>query len=171
MDLYQLVFWILAILTLSFAIGVIMSRNPINSILFLILTFFSISGNYVLMNAQFLAIVNIIVYAGAIMVLFLYVIMMLNLNKLDDERKKLGTKVLSVVAACMLMFVVISAMRRTDELNALEMPGNTATVGLTKNLGIALFRDCLVPFELASVLFLGAMVGAVYLSKKETVNS
>lgn len=169
--LTEYAFWFLSFVAIFSAIAVVLTKNPVYSVLSIIVTFFAIAGHYFLMNAQFLAAVHIIVYAGAIMVLFLYVIMMLNLNKLDDERKKLGTKVLSVVAACMLMFVVISAMRRTDELNALEMPGNTATVGLTKNLGIALFRDCLVPFELASVLFLGAMVGAVYLSKKETVNS
>ncbi|MFM9983690.1 MAG: NADH-quinone oxidoreductase subunit J [Flavobacteriales bacterium] len=168
--LTEYAFWFLSFVAIFSAIAVVLTKNPVYSVLYLIVTFFSIAGHYFLMNAQFLAAVHIIVYAGAIMVLFLYVIMMLNLNKLEDERKKLGTKALSVVASCLLMFVVVSAMRRTDELNAMEMPGNTATVGLTKNLGIALFRECLVPFELASVLFLGAMVGSVYLSKKEALN-
>jgi uncharacterized MnhB-related membrane protein len=87
MGIHQIVFWLLSIMTLVFAIGVIMSRNPISSVLFLILTFFTISGHYVMLNAQFLAIVNIIVYAGAIMVLFLFVIMLMNLNS-DTEPQK-----------------------------------------------------------------------------------
>ncbi|MEO6833862.1 MAG: NADH-quinone oxidoreductase subunit J, partial [Chitinophagaceae bacterium] len=80
MPTQQLLFWILSVATLSCAMGVVLSRNPINSVMFLILTFFCISGHYILMNAQFIAIVNIIVYAGAIMVLFLFVIMLMNLN-------------------------------------------------------------------------------------------
>ncbi|HQW47194.1 MAG TPA: NADH-quinone oxidoreductase subunit J, partial [Chitinophagaceae bacterium] len=87
MDIQHIIFWTLCMLTLGCAVGVIMSRNPINSVLFLILTFFTVSAHYVMMNAQFLAIVNIIVYAGAIMVLFLFVIMLMNLNG-DTEPQK-----------------------------------------------------------------------------------
>ena len=80
MGITQLLFWVLTVLTLGSALMVIFSKNPVHSILWLIVTFFSISGHYVLLNAQFLAIVNIIVYAGAIMVLFLFVVMLMNLN-------------------------------------------------------------------------------------------
>lgn len=80
MGVYELLFWVLTLWAISSAMGVILSRNPVNSVLCLILTFFAISGHYILLNAQFLAIVNIIVYAGAIMVLFLFVIMLMNLN-------------------------------------------------------------------------------------------
>ncbi len=118
------------------------------------------------MNAQFLAAVHIIVYAGAIMVLFLYVIMMLNLNKIEEEKKSILIKSLSVVAACILGFVLLAVARRTDELTVIAQITN-GNAGTVENLGKALYRDFLLPFELASVLFLGAMVGAVYLSKKE----
>ena len=134
------------------------------SVLYLIVTFFSIAGHYFLLNAQFLAAVHIIVYAGAIMVLFLYVIMMLNLNRIEEEKKSLMSKFTSVIASGILALVLIGAMRRADELHSQESNMN---VGLVENLGKALYQDFLLPFELASVLFLAAMVGAVYLSKKD----
>ncbi len=164
----EFLFWFLSAVGILSAIATILTKNPVHSVLFLIVTFFSIAGHYFLLNAQFLAAVHIIVYAGAIMVLFLYVIMMLNLNKLDDDRKAAWSKAISVSAFGLLMFVLIAALRRTDELNSIQPTANSAEIGFTKNLGIALFRECLLPFELASILFLAAMVGAVYLSKKET---
>ena len=164
--LTEYAFWFLSFLAVFSALYMIITKNPVYSVLSLILTFFSIAGHYFLMNAQFLAAVHIIVYAGAIMVLFLYVIMMLNLNKIEEEKKSILMKSLSVVAACILGFVLLAVARRTDELTVIAQTtnGNTGTV---ENLGKALYRDFLLPFELASVLFLGAMVGAVYLSKKE----
>ena len=81
MSLTQILFWVLSVLSVVSAINVVISKNPIFSVLWLIVTFFCISGHYILLNAQFLAVVNIIVYAGAIMVLFLFVIMLMNLDK------------------------------------------------------------------------------------------
>jgi NADH-quinone oxidoreductase subunit J len=128
------------------------------------MTFFSIAGHYFLMNAQFLAAVHIIVYAGAIMVLFMYVIMMLNLNNLETEKRSNVFKLSAVVAAGLLMTVLSGAIQTADQITLAEK--TTGTAGLVENLGIALYRNYLLPFELASVLFLAAMVGAVYLSKK-----
>jgi NADH-quinone oxidoreductase subunit J len=164
--LTEYAFWFLSFLAVFSALYMIITTNPVYSVLSLILTFFSIAGHYFLMNAQFLAAVHIIVYAGAIMVLFLYVIMMLNLNKLEEEKKSILMKSLSVVAACILGFVLLAVARRTDELTVIAQTTN-GNAGTVENLGKALYRDFLLPFELASVLFLGAMVGAVYLSKKE----
>ncbi|HRN46837.1 MAG TPA: NADH-quinone oxidoreductase subunit J, partial [Niabella sp.] len=87
MGITQILFWTLTVLVLFSALMVITSKNPVHSVLWLIVTFFGISGHYVLLNAQFLAIVNIIVYAGAIMVLFLFVIMLMNLNKPSSPLK------------------------------------------------------------------------------------
>ena len=87
MNVTQILFWFLSVLALFSALMMVTSKNPVHSVLWLIVTFFSISGHYILLNAQFLAIVNIIVYAGAIMVLFLFVIMLMNLNK-DTEPQK-----------------------------------------------------------------------------------
>ena len=80
MNVIEIMFWFLSVLALGSAAMVVASKSPVHSILYLILVFFSISGHYILLNAQFLAIVNIIVYAGAIMVLFLFVVMLMNLN-------------------------------------------------------------------------------------------
>ena len=162
--LTQYLFWFLSFVAIFSAVAVIVSRNPVYSVLYLIVTFFSIAGHYFLLNAQFLAAVHIIVYAGAIMVLFLYVIMMLNLNRIEEEKRSLMSKFTSVIASGILALVLIGAMRRADELHSQESNMN---VGLVENLGKALYQDFLLPFELASVLFLAAMVGAVYLSKKD----
>jgi NADH-quinone oxidoreductase subunit J len=159
-------FWFLSFLAVFSALGMIFSRNPVFSVLSLIVTFFSIAGHYFLLNAQFLAAVHIIVYAGAIMVLFLYVIMMLNLNTLEEEKKSLFAKISAVSAAGILMLVLVGATMKADQITVAQQAAKL-DVGLTKNLGMALYNDFLLPFELSSVLFLGAMVGSVFLSKKE----
>ena len=169
MDFQQIVFWTLCVLTLGFAVGVIMSRNPINSILFLILTFFSISAHYVMLNAQFLAIVNIIVYAGAIMVLFLFVIMLMNLNGDTEPQKNTLVQFAAVIAGGALLLILIAAFKSTIS----GIDGKTidltqsSDIGLIKNLGKMLFSKYVFPFEMASVLFLSAMVGAVVLGKQD----
>jgi NADH-quinone oxidoreductase subunit J len=160
----EYLFWFLSFVAVFSGIVVILSKNPVHSVLYLIVTFFAIAGHYFLLNAQFLAAVHIIVYAGAIMVLFLYVIMMLNLNKLEDERRSLWPKAVSAIAGGVLLLVLVAALRKTDEM--MLVPGN-ADAGLVQNLGKTLYKDFLLPFELASILFLAAMVGAVYLSKKD----
>ena len=88
MSVTQILFWFLSVLAIFSAIMIVISRNPVHSVLWLIVTFFAISGHYILLNAQFLGIVNLIVYAGAIMVLFLFVIMLMNLNASVEPQKK-----------------------------------------------------------------------------------
>ena len=161
--LTEYAFWLLSFIAVFSGIAVIISKNPVYSVLYLIMTFFSIAGHYFLMNAQFLAAVHIIVYAGAIMVLFLYVIMMLNLNQLETEKRHNVIQLLAVCAAGLLLLILSGAVQKADEI-AVTAEGNAS--GVIENLGIALYRNYLLPFELASVLFLAAMVGAVYLSKK-----
>lgn len=169
MDIHQLIFWILSVFTLGCAIGVIMSRSPINSVLFLILTFFSISAHYVMMNAQFLSIVNIIVYAGAIMVLFLFVIMLMNLNSDTEPQKNFLIQFAGVLSGGLLLLVLVAAVK--SSLSGLEgkvIDIKTATdIGLIKVLGQKLFKEFVFPFEIASVLFLSAMIGAVILGKRD----
>jgi NADH-quinone oxidoreductase subunit J len=151
-------------MAISCALGVILSRNPINSVLFLIATFFAISGHYILMNAQFLAIVNIIVYAGAIMVLFLFVIMLMNLNADTEPQKNRLIQLAGVLSGGTLFLVVLAALR-TSTVNVL--PQTSTDIGLIKNLGKTLFTQFVLPFEISSVLFLSAMIGAVVIGKKE----
>src|SRR5213595_4144762 len=98
MNITQILFWLLSVMALFGAMMVITSRNPVYSVLFLIITFFAISGHYILLNAQFLAIVNIIVYAGAIMVLFLFVVMLMNLNAETERQQNIWMKFFGVIA-------------------------------------------------------------------------
>ena len=104
MSVTQILFWFLCVLAIGSAIMVVASKNPVHSILWLIVTFFAISGHYILLNAQFLAIVNIIVYAGAIMVLFLFVVMLMNLNA-ESEPPQKNKWLLYIGGYCRWMFV------------------------------------------------------------------
>ena len=166
MNITQVLFWFLSVLTLGCALMVITSRNLIYSVLFLIITFFAISGFYILLNAQFLAIVNLIVYAGAIMVLFLFVIMLMNLNNDSEPQKKLWIKAAGALAGGCLLLVMIAALKSADYKGQIAETGK-GEIGLIKNLGMTLFQEYVVPFEISSVLFLSAMVGAVVIGKKD----
>lgn len=165
MGITQLLFWLLTVLTLGSALMVIFSKNPVYSILWLIVTFFSISGHYVLLNAQFLAIVNIIVYAGAIMVLFLFVVMLMNLNMNTPPLKKKWLQFAGVISGGSLLLVLIAALKDTEAMHN-KVLMQTGDIGLINNLGMVLFKDYILPFEISSVLFLSAMVGAVVIGKK-----
>jgi NADH-quinone oxidoreductase subunit J len=155
----------MAFVTVASAMGVVFARSPVNSVLWMIMAFMSLSGHYLLLNAQFVAIVNIVVYTGAIMVLFLYVIFLLNLNRETEPHKPLLVKSAAVVAGGLLVLTLIGALRTTDRL---PMPKNVdGTVGTIENLGKVLFNDFLLPFEVSSILFLAAMVGAVMIGKRE----
>ena len=162
----QILFWLLSGLAVLSALMVISSRNPVYSVLWLIVTFFAISGHYILLNAQFLAIVNIIVYAGAIMVLFLFVIMLMNLGRLAEPQKNRWLRIAGVVAGGCLLLVFIAALKDI-EIKKQIAETNTGDIGLIQNLGQALFNEYVVPFEISSVLFLSAMVGAVVIGKKK----
>src|SRR5450755_2475075 len=162
----QLLFWFLSILAIVAAIGVVSSKNPVYSVLWLIIVFFAISGHYILMNAQFLAIVNIIVYAGAIMVLFLFVIMLMNLNAETEPQKNKWLKIAGVIGGGALLLVLVAALKDADLRNQIAETGK-GDIGLIHNLGMALFNDYVIPFEISSVLFLSAMVGTIVIGKKE----
>src|SRR6266498_1874624 len=111
-------FYFLSFLAILCGLMVILEKNPIHSVLYLVITFFAIAGHYILLNAQFLAAVHIIVYAGAIMVLFLFVIMLLNLNKETEPHKSVAWKFSAVISAGILLIVLIGAMRTTNALPA-----------------------------------------------------
>jgi len=166
MGITQILFWLLSVVALFSALMVINSKNPVYSVLWLIATFFAISGHYILLNAQFLAIVNIIVYAGAIMVLFLFVIMLMNLNKESEPKKNRWLKMAGAVSGGCLLLILVAALKNTDIKMQEDMIGG-GNIGLIKTLGKELFTTYVVPFEISSVLFLSAMVGAVVIGKKE----
>ena len=161
-------FYFLSFVAVLAALMVVFSRNAVYSVLYLIITFFAIAGHYVLLNAQFLAAVHVIVYAGAIMVLFLYVIMLLDLNEAVEKPKSTFLTFAAAICAGSLMVILIGALRGTETI---ALGHVTEDVGLVKNLGKVLFEDYLLPFEITSILLLVAMVGAVMLGKPEKVQS
>lgn len=161
------IFYFLSVLALYSAIMMLMSKKPIHSVLYLTLTFFTIAGHYILLNAQFLAVVHIIVYAGAIMVLFLFTVMLLNLNNEERSPKNGWIKILAILTGGILMVVLIGIFRSYDVV--VTTNPDLSQIGLVKNLGKVLYEQYLLPFELASILFLTAMVGAVLLAKKEQI--
>jgi NADH-quinone oxidoreductase subunit J len=164
MNITEILFWVLSVVAVFSALMMVISKNPVYSVLWLIITFFSISGHYILLNAQFLAIVNIIVYAGAIMVLFLYVMMLMDLSKDSEPQKNKWLKLIGAVAGGSLLLVLVAALRTTDR-QMTEL--NTGNIGLIENLGKVLFKEYVVPFEISSILFLSAMVGAVVIGKRD----
>jgi NADH-quinone oxidoreductase subunit J len=160
-------FWyFLTALTLLSALMVVLSKNPIHSVLYLVFTFFCISGHYVLLNAQFLMAVNIVVYAGAIMVLFLFVIMMMDLRKNIPDSKNTLTKLAGAVLGGTLLVIIVASTRKMD-LGQVMPETYSSQTGMVESLGKILYRDYVLPFELVSVLFFVAMVGAVMLGKRE----
>lgn len=161
-------FWyFLTALTLISALMVVLSKNPIHSVLYLVFTFFCISGHYVLLNAQFLMAVNIIVYAGAIMVLFLFVIMMLDLRRNSPNSKNNLTKLAGAVVGGTVLVIFIAATRKINLDTGADNALYDSQTGMVENLGKLLYRNYLLPFELVSILFFVAMVGAVMLGKRE----
>lgn len=161
----QNLFYFLSFLAVLCALLVVFSKNPVHSVLYLILTFFAIAGHYLLLNAQFLFITHIIVYAGAIMVLFLYVLMMLNLNFDTEPHKSTLLKLAATISGGLLLLVLVGGLKGTTEL-----PTGAAAMqdfGKVRTLGSVLFDEFLLPFEVCSILLLSAMVGAVMLGKSE----
>jgi NADH-quinone oxidoreductase subunit J len=161
----QLLFYLTAGIALASAVYFIVAKNPIYAVLSLIVTFFSIAGLYILMNAQFLGIVQLIVYTGAIMVLFLYILMMLNLNKGDESKKHHLKKMVGIFAVGILFIGILGAYKGFSGNHIAE--NVDFNVGLTENLGKLLFNKYVLPFELASILILAGIVGSVLIGKKD----
>ena len=167
----ELLWWVFAALAIGGAIGMIIGRNPVASLLFLVLTLFSLAAIYVLLGAHFIAATQVIVYAGAIMVLFLFVIMLLNLGAdyQSDLRRGLWIVVGFVMAGVIGFALSRGLMDR--EIIATTAAGDAVDaavrdMGAVGAIAQPLFRDWLVPFELTSILLLVAAVGAVLLAKR-----
>lgn len=163
-------FYGFAFLAVGSALLLVISRNPVHSTLYLIVTLFCISGLFALLNAHFLAVIQILIYAGAIMVLFLFVIMLLNLKSVKSEFEKLfSLKILGVGAAILLLFEVVFLIGKGSSMG---LPGQASPElialegGNTEIIGKLLFTVYLLPFEITSILLLVALIGAVVLAKK-----
>jgi NADH-quinone oxidoreductase subunit J len=159
-------FYFFAASTLICALMVIgnpFSRNPVTSAMFLVLTIASLAGLFVLLHAFFLAAVQVLVYAGAVMVLFLFVIMLLDLKA--EERRKVNKFGIAGGLVCVvaILGILLASVARTS----LDVQDNSPLEGGTVLLGSLLFKQYLLPFEIVSLLLLVAMVGVVLLSKKD----
>ena len=169
MSTIVIIFYFLAAITLATAFLTIYSRNPIHSAIYLVLCFFSIAGHYLLFNAQFLALVHIIVYSGAIMVLFLFTIMLMNLNKEDEVHKPRITRI-----GALVVFLIMSIVFITIFINSKTIMTGYDTSGedfqSIKVLGKVLLNEYMFPFEFISILLLVAMIGTVLLNKKKKNN-
>ena len=162
----DIMFYVFAALTLVFGVLVIanpFSRNPVTSAMFLVLTIISMAGLFVLLHAFFLAAVQVIVYAGAVMVLFLFVIMMLDLKEELHRKIKKAAIAAGLLSVGTIVAIFLKSLHATN-LHAHSLP---TTEGDTNLLGHLLFSQYVLPFEVVSVLLLVAMVGVILLSKKD----
>lgn len=160
-----LLFYIASVITLGSALLVVVNRNGVYSAVLLVLTFFSLSVQYLLLEAYFIAVLEILVYAGAIMVLFLFVIMLLNVG-----REEAAPKLMQLQRAVSLFLVVVFflgvAFVVTSSSETLPEPTGASSIGNVTAVGEALFSKYLFPFEVASLLLLVALIGTVFLAKR-----
>jgi NADH-quinone oxidoreductase subunit J len=162
----QWFFFLFAAIAVGAALEVVMQRSPLNSAIALVVTFGALAANYILLQAQFLAAIQIIVYAGAIMVLFLFVIMLLNVRSEESRIDQTTPLKWIVTPAVVVLFLSSFYVIRTSRLEELPQSPNAATVGTVETIGRELFTRYLLPFEAASVLIMMAIVGALVLAQR-----
>ena len=162
------VFLVLAAVTVAGAVSLILQRHPIHSALSLIVVMVALAGLYLLQGAEFVAAVQIIVYAGAVMVLFVFVIMLLNagIEEHTNISRIAGFPGL-LLAFALTGFIAATIARSTDTVQAASQPGNMAS---TRDLSTMIFKDFVYPFELTSFLILIALLGALVLARREESN-
>lgn len=157
-----------AVVAIASAIIMVTRRNPVNSALFLIVNFFCLSALYLLLKAQFIAIIQILVYAGAIMVLFLFVIMLLNLQDESRLTENITYKKLTAIILSLLIFAIISITTYFEFIDKYsKMNDNAEKLGTVESIGRELFTTYSFPFELVSFVLIAAIVGAIVLAKKK----
>ncbi len=166
----EYLFYIVAAITVTTAVYLIFEKNPVFGALYLIQTMVSLAVLYILLEAQFVAAVQIIVYAGAIMVLFLFVIMLLNLDIKEEARNAIPFQRIPAILMGIALFTVICIVIRSKLLQGKQDQYTTAyvqSIGNTKLIGNLLFTDYLLPFEITSILLFVAAIGAIMLAKRK----
>jgi len=166
--LFSMLFYLVALVSIVAAFFVMKCRNPVNSALCLVTTFLCLAVYYVMLEAPFMAAIQIMVYAGAIMVLIVFVIMLLNIGSVGKSRYTHGLAGASVLS---FLFLIIAA-KYVAGGKVSNMVGNVTSrvvqdYGHTELIGTSMFTEFLLPFEIASILLLVAIVGAVVLSKRK----
>ncbi len=167
-----IVFYCMAACTVAGAAGVIGLKNPVHAALSLLATFLAVAGLFVLMHAEFLAAVQILVYAGGVMVLFLFVIMLVRVRTIPQEPQYVRGLLPAAVGLGVLLAVLVgvgvwAAVQGNPADGAVLRQVQGATLGNTEAVGWNLYRDYLLPFEVVSIVLLVAMIGAIVMGRKE----
>ena len=161
-------FYFIGFLAVISALFVVLNRNPVYSAVMLVFCFFSLAALYVLLEAYFVAVLEIIVYAGAIMVLFLFVIMLINVgNEMKSSKHLQKTKAIPLILISLFSLNIFLLILWRSE--GLHQTDTISTVGSIAAIGHALFTKYVLPFEIASLLLLVALIGTVYLSKRSSL--
>jgi NADH-quinone oxidoreductase subunit J len=164
----KVLFIVFAIVAVATALNILLQRNPLHGALSLIGTLASLSALYIMLRAQFIAAIQIVVYAGAIMVLFVFVIMLLNEpTQQPHVDKQKWLRYLAIPFAGLMLAEVFYVVSRVPEKTMPAAQAGDRVVGTTWSIGTALFTDYLLPFEVTSVLILMAVVGAMVLARRE----
>lgn len=161
-----IIFYILAAMTLGSAMMTVLSKNPVTSAVYMIVCFFTIAGHMLMIDAQFLALVQILVYSGAVMVLVLFTLMLMNLSEGHEPKKKVMSRVAAVISAGLAMIVMLAVLIRGEAVVA-EAQASGVEFSSAHLIGDVLMNEYLLPFEFVSILLITAMIGAVLISKKE----
>jgi NADH-quinone oxidoreductase subunit J len=164
-------FYVISALILGFALLVITTKNTVHAVLFLVLNFLAVAALYVLLTAQFLAMIQVLVYAGGIVVLYLFVVMLVNLKRPPEDHSspqrhgRVGLALAGIVLAQLGAILVWGGVGTPADPHTMQ--SSDLAVNNVERVGMLLYTDFLVPFEVASMLLLVAMVGAIILAKRE----
>lgn len=164
----QFAFYALAFVAIISSLGVVLMKNPVHSALWMLATFFSVAGIFVQLNAEYIAAIQILVYAGAILILYMFVVMLLNPDHKGFIKLPMYRVALGGIAALVIFVQILVAVKSTNVIGKIGKvtPELMSEVGNVKMFGEALFTRYLVPFEVASILLLVALIGSIVLAKK-----
>lgn len=167
MNYGEIIFWVLSAGAIGSALLMITRKSAVPSALLLVLTFCFLAGIYLTLSAQFLAVVQVAVYAGAIMVLVLFVIMLLNLQ--SEQFAFIGNwkSIIGVIAAFIILAQIISVIMASSEKLPQKISANALVNGTVESVGMALYKSYAFPFEMASIILISAAIGAIVLAKKK----
>ena len=160
------IFYILAAITLGSGAMTVTSRNPVNSAVFMIICFFTIAGHMLMLDAQFLALVQVLVYSGAIMVLILFTLMLMDLREEHEPKKKVLSRIIAAVSVGLTLLVMLAVLVKADGVVAAARASGVEYQS-AQAIGEVLMNEYFIPFEFVSILLIVAMIGAVLISKKE----
>lgn len=161
-----IIFYILATITLGTAVLTVLAKNPIHSAIYMIVCFFSIAGHFLMLNAQFLSVVHIIVYTGAIMILLLFTLMLMNLGDQHESTKKVATRITAAISGCLMAVVILATFLKANMVMESHKAADVDFQSV-QIIGQVLLDEYMVPFEFASIMLIAAMIGAVLISKRE----